>query len=139
MPEPDDLLGELRALNAMASFDRWAGIEVVAAKPGEVELRMAWRADIGHHAEYLHAGLIGALIDTVCGFAAATATHPSPAGLAFLGQLPVARRRGRAPAPRAHRLGRAQADLHHCGTVRREGWASKLVATGEAILEPVDL
>lgn len=33
---------------------------------------MPWRADIGQYADFLHAGVIGALIDTACGFAAVT-------------------------------------------------------------------
>ena len=31
-----------------------------------------WRPEVGQYAGFLHAGLVGALIDTACGFAAAT-------------------------------------------------------------------
>ncbi len=62
----------LRSINATAQFNRWCGIEVVSADQVVVELALAWKSEFGQYAGYLHAGLIGALIDTACGFAAAT-------------------------------------------------------------------
>ncbi|MBS80931.1 PaaI family thioesterase, partial [Variovorax sp.] len=65
------MLDTIQAVNRSAAFNRWAGFEVVRAEQGEAELRMAWReADMGQYAGFLHAGMIGALLDTVCGFAA---------------------------------------------------------------------
>ena len=56
-----------------ASFNRWAGFEVVRVVDGECELRMRWRPDdMGQYAGFLHAGMIAALLDTACGFAATT-------------------------------------------------------------------
>ncbi|MGX5725901.1 PaaI family thioesterase [Metapseudomonas otitidis] len=66
------VMSTLAAVNEQAAFNRWAGFEVASAKPGEVELRMPWRDEVGQYSGFLHAGLIGALIDTVCGFAAGT-------------------------------------------------------------------
>ena len=66
----------LKKINAMAEFNRWCGIEVTAAESGVVEIQMPWRPEVGQYAGYLHAGLIGALIDTACGFAAATVAGP---------------------------------------------------------------
>jgi len=62
----------LRGINASAAFNRWAGFEVTAAGEGNAEIRLAWKPELGQYAGFLHAGLTGALIDTVCGFAAAT-------------------------------------------------------------------
>src|SRR5437870_1931501 len=70
--DADDLLARVHELNAMAAFNRWAGFEVVAASPGTASLRMPWRPDLGQYAGNLHAGVISALIDTACGFAAYT-------------------------------------------------------------------
>ncbi len=70
--ESEDVPARIRAINAGAAFNRLCGIEVVAAEPGAVTLAMPWRPDLGQYAGHLHAGLIGALIDTSCGFAAAT-------------------------------------------------------------------
>ena len=72
MTAPTDLLATLRAINATAAFNRWCGIEVVHAEPGKAEIAMPWRDEVGQYAGFLHAGLVGALIDTACGFAAAT-------------------------------------------------------------------
>ena len=33
---------------------------------------MPWRAEVGQYTGFMHAGLVGALIDTACGYAAAT-------------------------------------------------------------------
>jgi len=69
MTEPLEML---RKINASAEFNRWCGIEVVSADKGSVELAVQWRKEFGQYAGFLHAGLIGALIDTACGFAAVT-------------------------------------------------------------------
>ena len=66
----------LKKINAMAEFNRWCGIEVAVVESGVVEIEMPWRSEVGQYAGYLHAGLIGALIDTACGFAAATVAGP---------------------------------------------------------------
>jgi uncharacterized protein (TIGR00369 family) len=44
------------------------------AENGEVEIRLPWRQELWQCSGFLHAGVIGALIDTVCGFAAAAVT-----------------------------------------------------------------
>jgi uncharacterized protein (TIGR00369 family) len=67
-----DPLSSLRELNRTAAFNRWCGIEVIGAKPGEAEIALQWRDEFGQYAGFLHAGLVGALIDTACGYAAAT-------------------------------------------------------------------
>lgn len=132
------MLDTIQAVNRSAAFNRWAGFEVVRAEEGEAELRMAWReADMGQYAGFLHAGLIGALLDTACGFAAATvagrvlASHFSVDCIApALGHAFVARGRvvkaGRRQVFTAAELFGEAAD----GTL-------KLVATGSAILVPV--
>jgi uncharacterized protein (TIGR00369 family) len=63
---------ELRAINEAAAFNQWCGIKVETAEPGKVQISMPWRSELGQYAGFLHAGLIGALIDTACGFAGAT-------------------------------------------------------------------
>jgi len=67
-----DLVAALTRLSESATFNRWAGFEVTAAEPGRVELRMVTKDDGKQYAGFLHAGLLGALIDTACGFAAYT-------------------------------------------------------------------
>ncbi len=72
MTTPNALLAQLRAVNQSAAFNQWCGIEVLDAQPGQAEIAMPWRAEAGQYAGFLHAGLVGALIDTACGFAAVT-------------------------------------------------------------------
>jgi uncharacterized protein (TIGR00369 family) len=67
-----DTLTFIRSINQTAEFNRWAGIEVTRAEPGLVEISMPWRKEVGQYAGFLHAGLVAALIDTACGFAAAS-------------------------------------------------------------------
>lgn len=69
-------LESLQALNATAAFNRWCGIEVVEAEPGRVTIEMPWREEAGQYVGFLHAGVVGALIDTACGYAAATLAGP---------------------------------------------------------------
>jgi uncharacterized protein (TIGR00369 family) len=73
-----DRLQQLRELTETASFNRWARFEVVRVDDGECELRMVCRpADMGQYAGFLHAGMIAALLDTACGFAATTTSGMS--------------------------------------------------------------
>jgi len=58
--EAETALTKLRAISKTSAFNEWLGLEVTAASEGSAEL--------------VHAGLVGALIDTACGFAAATIT-----------------------------------------------------------------
>jgi uncharacterized protein (TIGR00369 family) len=62
----------LVAANASAAFNRLAGFQVISAQGGTAEIRMAWSDDLTQYAGHLHAGVIAALLDTVCGFAAST-------------------------------------------------------------------
>lgn len=65
-------LATLCVINKTAAFNQWCGIEVLKAENGEVEISMPWRKELGQYSGFLHAGLIGTLIDTACGYAAAT-------------------------------------------------------------------
>src|SRR5690349_4970057 len=60
------------ALNSSARLNLLAGFEVTAAASGSAEIVMQWNDDLTQYAGYLHAGMIAALLDTVCGFAAVT-------------------------------------------------------------------
>jgi uncharacterized protein (TIGR00369 family) len=122
------------ALNLSAPFNSWAAFEVVTAEPGHVELRMNWRPEAAQYSGFLHAGLVGALIDTVCGFAAFT-----QAGMVLASHYSV-----NCLAPAVGRVFIAQGNVVRAGKrqifTRAELFAEgnsgarKLVATGETIL-----
>jgi uncharacterized protein (TIGR00369 family) len=133
LPDP---LARIRAINQTAAFNRWCGIEVISAEPGQVEIAMPWRPEAGQYAGFLHAGLIGALIDTACGFAAATlvgrvlASHYSVNCLRpAVGERFIARARVVKP-------GKSQV-FTACDLYARTGDTEKLVATGETLLSVV--
>lgn len=71
-----DQLKTLREINATSLFNKWLGLEVESASEGEVQLSLIWRDELGQYSGFLHAALIGGLIDTACGFAAATVAGP---------------------------------------------------------------
>jgi uncharacterized protein (TIGR00369 family) len=130
-PETATLLNQI---NASAEFNRWCGFEVLSCTPGAVELAMPWRKEAGQYSGYLHAGVVGALIDTACGFAAATMAGPrllaAHCSLNFLrpalGQTFIARARVVKP-------GRQQM-FTACDLFADDNGTEKLVATGETLL-----
>jgi uncharacterized protein (TIGR00369 family) len=61
-------------INARSSFNQWLGIEVVEVAVGSVSLRIKWREEFGQYSGHLHAGIIGTMIDTACGFSGLTVT-----------------------------------------------------------------
>lgn len=69
---PNNPLAVLRAVNQTSAFNTWCGMQVDRAEAGRVEVSVPWRSEFGQYAGFMRAGLIGALIDTACGFAAAT-------------------------------------------------------------------
>ena len=128
-----NLLAQLRAVNQTAAFNQWCGIDIVSAEAGKVEIAMPWRPDLGQYSGFLHAGLIGALIDTACGFAAVTvvgsviASHYSVNCLRpAVGERFIARARVVKP-------GKSQV-FTACELFAQSGDGEKLVATGETLL-----
>lgn len=133
MTEESTSLTLVKAINETAAFNRWCGIEVVSAEPGKVEISMPWRAEVSQYSGFLHAGLVGALIDTACGFAAATvvghvlASHFSVNCLRpAVGEHFIARARVVKP-------GKSQV-FTACELFAVSGAEEKLVATGETLL-----
>lgn len=134
MNDDQDVLARLRAINETAAFNRWCGLEVQSASAGLVELAMPWRAEFGQYSGFLHAGLIGALIDTACGTAAVTV-----AGSGVLAaQYSVNCLR---PAKGDHFIARARVVkagktlvFTACELFAVSSEGEKLVATGDAVL-----
>lgn len=136
VPGPGIFADQLKTINASAAFNRWAGFEVVASETGQVELAVSWREEFGQYAGFLHAGMIGALIDTACGFAAATMAGPVLASHFSVNCLSPAIGQRFSASAQVVKPGRLQvftsAELFAVNNGIR-----KLVATGEAILVPI--
>jgi uncharacterized protein (TIGR00369 family) len=129
-------LATLRAINETAAFNQWCGIEVLGADSGTAEIAMPWRVETGQYAGFLHAGLVGALIDTACGFAAATlvgrvlASHYAVNCLRpAVGERFIAR-------ARVVKAGRTQV-FTACDLFAQANGKETLVATGETLLSVV--
>jgi uncharacterized protein (TIGR00369 family) len=131
-----DPLAQIRAINQTAAFNQWCGFEVVSAEAGKAEVAMPWRAEAGQYSGFLHAGVVGALIDTACGFAAASmvgrvlASHYSVNCLRpAVGERFIARARVVKP-------GKSQV-FTACELYAQADGVEKLVATGETLLSVV--
>jgi len=73
--EAPDTLSALKALTKLAEFNNWLDIRVISGDRGEVELHLPWRPEFAQYNGYLHASIVGGLIDTACGFAAFSMTR----------------------------------------------------------------
>lgn len=137
MPETQDVRAQLRAINQSAAFNRWCGLELRSASAGQVELTMPWRAEFGQYSGFLHAGLIGALIDTACGFAAVTVAGPEVLAAHFsVNCLRPARGEQFVARARVVRAGKTQV-FTACELFAVVSQEEKLVATGETLLSVV--
>ena len=131
-------LQNLTSANASAGLNRLAGFDVTAAENGAAEIVMAWNDDLTQYAGHLHAGMIAALLDTACGFAAATlagnvtATHFSMNCL-----RPAAGRRFIAKG-KTVRAGRKQIFASAELFAENDQGEKTLVATGETLMVPID-
>ena len=130
-------LQKLVQVNASAAFNRLAGFDVVAAGDGAVEIRMPWRDDFTQYAGHLHAGLIAALLDTACGFAAATLVGNVTASHFSMNCLRPAVGRLFVAKGTTMRAGRKQIFARAELFAETEQGEAVLVATGETLLVPV--
>jgi uncharacterized protein (TIGR00369 family) len=133
----DDLLATLRGINRSAAFNVWAGLEVTAADVGTATLRLPWRDEFGQYTGSLHAGVVTALVDTACGFAAVTVTG-GPVTASHCAVNFLAPAVGDEFLARAHvvKAGRRQVFVTAELTSSRDGHA-RPVATGDTILVPL--
>jgi len=129
-------LQALAAVNASAAFNRAAGFDVVAAGKGEATLRMNWRDDLTQYSGHLHAGLIAALLDTACGFAAATLVGTVTASHFSMNCLKPAVGRYFVARGTTLRAGRRQVFARAELLAADEQGDLVLVATGETVLVP---
>lgn len=136
MSEPINPLTQIRAINETAPFNQFFGIEVKSAGAGVVELSMPWRPEAGQYSGFLHAGVVGALIDTACGFAAATLVGPVLASHYSVNCLRPAVGESFLARARVVKPGKSQV-FTSCEVFALLDGSEKLVATGETLLSVV--
>jgi uncharacterized protein (TIGR00369 family) len=127
-----ELLAALEAANLASAFFQWSGMKITKASPGNIELQAPWRAEFGQFTGFMHAGILGGLIDNACGYAAATvagkvlASHYSVNCLRpAVGERFIARARVVKPGK--------QQIFTACELFAVSNREEKLVATGEAL------
>ncbi|HEX6746035.1 MAG TPA: PaaI family thioesterase [Longimicrobium sp.] len=76
MTAPDGYEARLRESFARQAAMRTIGAEIAHVAPGEVDLRMPHREDLTQQHGFMHAGIVGALADSACGYAAYTLMPP---------------------------------------------------------------
>jgi uncharacterized protein (TIGR00369 family) len=136
MSRADDPVAYLREINATAAFNVWAGIDVVDAGGGQAVISMPWRPELGQYSGYLHAGVVAALIDTACGYAANHIVGRVMASHCAVNYLAPAVGESFLTTARVVKAGRRQ--IFTTAEVQAEtAGESKLVATGETLLMPL--
>lgn len=130
----EQLMAAVERANEAAAFNRWCEYEVLRCGDGEVELAMPWRTELGQYSGFAHAGVVSGLIDTACGFAAATRVGPRllAAHISVNCLRPASGQRFVAKA-RVVKSGRQQV-FTTCDLFAEAGGSPVLVATGETLL-----
>lgn len=138
MTESGMTLRQLAGANATAGLNAMAGFEVIAAGDGMAEIAMEWRDDLTQYAGHLHAGMIAALLDTACGFAAATIAGNVTASHFSMNCLKPAVGDRFVAKGTTVQAGRRQVFANaKLFAVNRDG-KETLVATGETLMVPVN-
>ena len=60
---------------------RLLGVTLERVSPGEVDLALPFRTDLTQQHGFLHAGVVAAVVDSACGYAALTLMEPGAAVL----------------------------------------------------------
>jgi uncharacterized protein (TIGR00369 family) len=81
-PAPQDPDFESRVRDSFASQAAMAtiGARLVRVAPGEVDIELPFRADLTQQNGFIHAGMLAAVMDSACGYAAFT-LMPAGAGV----------------------------------------------------------
>ncbi len=66
----------VRASFAHQSLNRLIGAALTGVAPGEVEITLPFREELGQQHGFVHGGVVAAIVDSACGYAALTLTPP---------------------------------------------------------------
>ena len=130
-------LQDVIALNASARLNRLAGFDVTAAENGAAEIVMEWNDDLTQYAGHLHAGMIAALLDTACGFAAVTLAGKVTASHFSMNCLRPAVGRRLIAKGTTIRVGRKQIFAKAELFAENDQGERSLVATGDTLMVPL--
>jgi uncharacterized protein (TIGR00369 family) len=80
-PRDPDFERRVRASFARQAAMRTLGVTLEQLAPGTVELALPFRADLTQQHGFLHAGIVAAVVDSACGYAALSLMEPGVAVL----------------------------------------------------------
>jgi len=80
-PRDPDFERRVRASFARQAAMHTLGAAIERVAPGEVELSLPFRDDLTQQHGFLHAGVVTAVVDSACGYAALTLMEPGAAVL----------------------------------------------------------
>jgi uncharacterized protein (TIGR00369 family) len=80
-PSDPDFEARVRASFARQSFMATVGARLASVSLGEVTIELPFRADLTQQHGFLHAGVVTAVIDSACGYAALSLMEPGAAVL----------------------------------------------------------
>jgi len=75
-PRDPDFEARVRASFARQRAMETVGARLVRVEPGGVEVELPFRDDLTQQHGYLHAGVVAAVVDTACGYAALSLAEP---------------------------------------------------------------
>jgi uncharacterized protein (TIGR00369 family) len=131
-----DIVAALHAANKAAAFSQWCGMEITHASPGSIELQAPWRAEFGQFMGFMHAGIVAALIDTACGYAAGSVSGRVLTSHCSINCLRPAMGERFIARARVVKPGKGQV-FTACELYAVTAGEEKLVATGQTLLVPV--
>ena len=71
-PSDDGFEARVRASFARQAAMATIGASLVQVAPGEVEIQLPWAAHLTQQHGFLHGGIVGAALDSACGYAGST-------------------------------------------------------------------
>lgn len=71
----------VRASFARQTLMTTIGARLTRVAPGEIEIELPFRADLGQQHGFIHGGIVTAIVDTACGYAALSLMEPDAAVL----------------------------------------------------------
>jgi uncharacterized protein (TIGR00369 family) len=80
-PRDPDFEPRVRASFARQAFMATLGAQLASVAPGQVVIELPFRADLTQQHGFLHAGVVSAVVDSACGYAALSMMPPGAAVL----------------------------------------------------------
>jgi uncharacterized protein (TIGR00369 family) len=130
-PRDTDFEARVRASFARQRVMETIGARLARVAPGEVEIELPFREDLTQQHGYLHAGVVAAVVDSACGYAAMSLAPAGAEVLSIEFKLNLlSPARGASFVARA-RVKRAGRNITVCAgdLYAREGPSEKTVAT----------